>query len=142
MDEAFQKLAPLARVHDEDHTHEVTRDASGAATSAIFSWLKAGNRQHKHWTNTVMGTLRLEPGRLEADVNSTWAAWLDTRVPALGNKTPRQAARTDRGRERLEALLAEFDRHAEDGPSSIAAHLAAIRGELALTPRGSGEDTR
>ncbi|MBI2832871.1 MAG: hypothetical protein HYX76_00410 [Acidobacteria bacterium] len=30
--------------------------------------------------------------------------WLDTRAPALENKTPRQAARTARGRERLDAL--------------------------------------
>ena len=50
-----------------------------------------------------------------------WEAWLDTRVPALGNKTPRQAARTASGRERLEALLAEFDRHTTDGPSSVTA---------------------
>jgi len=69
-----------------------------------------------------------------------WAGWLDTRVPALGNKTPRQAARTAKGRERLETLLAEFDRYAADGPSSMAAHLAAIRGALALTkPPGSGD---
>ena len=32
-------------------------------------------------------------------------AWLDTRIPALVNRTPRQAAKTPRGRERLEALL-------------------------------------
>lgn len=37
-----------------------------------------------------------------------WESWLDTRVPALGNRTPRQAARTPEGRERLDALLAEF----------------------------------
>jgi hypothetical protein len=202
--EAFTKLAPLARVHGEDHSGEVIRDASGAVTSASLSWVKAGNRQHKHWNNTVLGTLRLETGRLAADVNSArradrlkreiarrlgqtaalidttvvdpseaieerarqgvagerhdeskpepspelqaiqeelirqqWAGWLDTRVPALGNKTPRQAARTALGRERLEALLAEFDRKAADGPSSLAAHLAAIRGALTLTkPRG------
>ena len=35
-----------------------------------------------------------------------WDAWLDTKVPALGDRTPRQAAKTAFGRERLEALLA------------------------------------
>lgn len=54
-------------------------------------------------------------------------------VPALGNKTARQAARTASGRERLEALLGEFDRHAADGPSSDAAHIAALRAALGLT---------
>lgn len=198
--EAFEKLAPLAMVHGEDHTDDVVRDASGTVTSASLSWVKAGNRQHKQWNNTVLGTIRIEVGRVVADVNSArradrlkreinkrlgrtaalintavvdpseaieerarqraageryeelapepsaelqavqeelireqWEGWLDTRVPALGNKTPRQAARTPRGRERLEALLAEFDRHAADGPSSVAAHLTAVRAALGLT---------
>ena len=61
-----------------------------------------------------------------------WDAWLDTRVPALGNKTPRQAARTAVGRERLGALLGQFEREAADGPSS-GAHLSAIRMALGLT---------
>ena len=45
-----------------------------------------------------------------------WRAWLDTRVPALANRTPRQAARTPGGRERLEALLAQFERDVDDSP--------------------------
>jgi len=201
VDEAFRKLAPLAQVHGEDHFDEV-RDASGCVTSANLSWVKAGNRQHKQWDNTILGTLRLESDRLVADVNSArradrlkreiarrlgqaatlvettvvdpseliekrggqraagewhdesppelspelqaiqeemirehWEGWLDSRVQALGNKTPRQAARTSGGRERLEALLAEFERQAADGPSR---HLTAIRETLALTkPPGS-----
>ncbi|MDO8678926.1 MAG: DUF2384 domain-containing protein [Acidobacteriota bacterium] len=197
---AFEKLASLAMVHDEDHSDEVVRDASGAVSSATLSWVKAGNRQHKDWTNTVLGNIRLMAGSLVADVNSArradrlkreiakrlgrtavlidtkvvdpsdaieerarrraagepideatpesspeleaiqaemnrkhWEAWLDTRVPALGNKTPRQAARTARGRERLEALLADFDRDAVDGREGLSAHLATIRKALALT---------
>ena len=37
-----------------------------------------------------------------------WRAWLDEKIPALGKVTPRQAAKSTLGRERLEALLAEF----------------------------------
>jgi hypothetical protein len=200
--EAFEKLAPLAVVHGEDHSDEVVRDASGAVTSASLSWVKAGNRQHKQWNNTVLGTIRIEAGRVVADVNSArragrlkreiskrlgrtaalidtavvdpleaieervrqratgdrpdesafessaelqaiqeeiireqWESWLDTRVPALGNKTPRQAARTAGGRERLEALFDEFDRDAAAGPSNVAAHLSAVRAALGLTKR-------
>ena len=70
-----------------------------------------------------------------------WEGWLDTRVPALGNKTPRQAARTAGGRERLEALLAEFDRDGVDGREGMAAHLATIRKALALAKSsGAGEN--
>lgn len=199
VDEAFKKLAPLAKVRGEDHTDDVTHDTSGVVTSASLRWVKAGNRQHKDWDNTILGTLRLERSRLVADVNSArradrlkreiakrlgeaatlvdtrvidpsqaiaerrlqraagdphveperetppelqlieeemirrhWEEWLDTRVPALGNKTPRQAARTPGGRERLEALLAQFDRDAEHGPTREATHVAAIREKLGL----------
>ena len=38
-----------------------------------------------------------------------WEAWLDQPVPALGGVTPRVAATTALGRERLEALLSDFD---------------------------------
>ena len=62
-----------------------------------------------------------------------WADWLDTRVPALGDKTPRQAAPTAGGRERLEALLAGFERDSAHGPSGMATHRASIRSALALT---------
>lgn len=38
-----------------------------------------------------------------------WAAWMDEPVPMLKDMTPRQAAGTSVGRERLEALLLEYD---------------------------------
>ena len=196
---ALESLAPLARVHGEDLIDGITRDESGAVTSAVLSWVKSGNRQHKDWDNTILGTLRLSAGRLVVEVNSArraarvkrevvkrlartailvdtnvidpsealaertrerasgtrdeerlpetlpelraveedllrrhWEQWLETRVPALGNKTPRQAARSAGGRERLEALLAEFTRDAEGGRRSAAPHVAFIRERLGL----------
>jgi SEC-C motif len=196
---AFESLAPLARVHGEDHIDEISRDESGAITGAVLSWVKSGNRQHKDWDNTILGTLRLSAGRLVAEVNSApradrvkreiakrmprtavlvdttvidpsevlaerqrerasgtqnddspretppelraveedllrhhWEQWLDTRVPALGNKTPRQAVRSATGRERLEALLAGFGREAEGGGGSAAPDVAFIRERLGL----------
>jgi hypothetical protein len=38
------------------------------------------------------------------------------KIPALGNKTPKQAAKTKNGREMLEALLTQFERNAVDKP--------------------------
>ena len=185
VDEAFAKLRPLAIIGDEEHSGDVVRDASGAVTSAVLSWVKRGNRKHKSWDNTVLGTLRLEAGRLVAEVNSArrvarvtreiakrlrgaavlvdtqvvdlhealerraehpdegeapdeidtppelqaisdeatrrhWREWVDVRVPVLGHKTPRQAAKSVAGRERLEALLGEFERRAANHqPSTI-----------------------
>ena len=61
-----------------------------------------------------------------------WKEWLDTRVPALGNKTPRQAARSASGRERLEALLAQFTRDAESGGADAASPVTFLRDRLRL----------
>lgn len=38
-----------------------------------------------------------------------WDDWVDMPLPALKNRTPREAAGTAEGRERLDALLAEFE---------------------------------
>ena len=38
-----------------------------------------------------------------------WVAWLDASLPVLNDATPREAARTELGRERLEALLWHLD---------------------------------
>lgn len=45
-----------------------------------------------------------------------WKEWLGQKLPALGNKTPRQAARTVEGREALEALLLDSEKVAAGDP--------------------------
>lgn len=62
-----------------------------------------------------------------------WQAWLDEKVPALGNVTPRRAAKTPLGRERLEALLAEFSWRQDASPRNlISVDVDWIRRELGL----------
>jgi hypothetical protein len=61
-----------------------------------------------------------------------WDAWIDTKVPALGNRTPRQAAKTPKGRERLEALLSDFARSAEQRSSTFEPDLGDLRRRLGL----------
>jgi len=43
-----------------------------------------------------------------------WQQWLDSPIPALKDKTPRQAAKTEIGRERLEALFLKFEGMSSD----------------------------
>lgn len=38
-----------------------------------------------------------------------WEEWFDTTIPALGDKSPRQAAKTEEGRELLESLLLHYN---------------------------------
>jgi hypothetical protein len=74
-----------------------------------------------------------ELAAIEAEVaRQQWDAWVDTKVPALGNRTPRQAAKSARGRERLEALLSDFGRLAERSPSPAVPDIATLRKTLGL----------
>jgi hypothetical protein len=59
--------------------------------------------------------------------------WLDTALPALEGKTPRDAVRTPAGRAKVEALLADIEHGALglDGGDTI--DFAAMRRELGLT---------
>ncbi len=43
-----------------------------------------------------------------------WRKWLDSPIPSLKDKTPRQAAKTAKGRERLEALFLQFEGMSSD----------------------------
>lgn len=60
-----------------------------------------------------------------------WEDWLDTSIPALNGETPRQAARSAGGRERLELLLCAFASR-QSGDPRIAPDVDAIRKKLGL----------
>lgn len=66
-----------------------------------------------------------------------WESWLDTRLPALGNRTPRQAAGTPEGRERLEALFAELAWIGEQqvGPGALIAQASGETGTEKVSDR-------
>ena len=60
-----------------------------------------------------------------------WREWLDTSIPALKDQTPREAVKTAIGKERLEALLWDFE--ARSGSlHSFVPDMKAIRQELGL----------
>jgi hypothetical protein len=196
--EALERLKPLATLHGEVYIDDETSDSDGALTTATLTWIKAGNRAHKEWDNTTLGTLRLDASTLVVEVNSArrrrriekeiakrlgsaatpvdttitdmaealgrrrgapstdafdegaprppefaaieaelarkhWEAWVDSEIPALGNLTPRQAARTASGRERLEALLADFAQKSTIGGNVFAPDVDALRKKLGLS---------
>jgi hypothetical protein len=70
---------------------------------------------------------------LRKQIEAHWEAWYNQRIPALKNKTPLLAARTKEGRERLEALLLEFERRNEEVPQpELRVDIGAIRKRLGL----------
>jgi hypothetical protein len=61
-----------------------------------------------------------------------WECWFDMKVPALAGLTPREAARDPKGRERLEALLLEFEWRDARGDSPMSPDMDALRRELGI----------
>jgi hypothetical protein len=64
-----------------------------------------------------------------------WEGWLDTDIPALGGKTPRQAVQTAKGRESVQALLRDFELHEKNSvqPVSQQPYIDWVRKELGLS---------
>jgi hypothetical protein len=48
---------------------------------------------------------------IEKTLSAHWKGWIDDKIPALNGKTPRQAVKTPDGRESVEALLLDAERH-------------------------------
>jgi hypothetical protein len=69
--EALAKLAPLALDHTlSELLKEAEMDDGGELHAVQISWLKAGNRKHRDWSNTVLGSLSIEGTQLVTEVNS------------------------------------------------------------------------
>ena len=116
------------------------RDASfgGSSTQSVEALL--AKRQAEAGTRASRFEERPPEPELDAEQQAAlhemmaghWETWLDRRVPALGGKTPRQAAKTALGRERLDALLADYAWRAEEQPRHLRPDLDAIRRRLGL----------
>lgn len=66
-----------------------------------------------------------------------WRDWLDMDIPALDGKTPKEAAKTKSGKERLEALFSDFHQRnlakKESDSQQMPVDLAFLRKELDMT---------
>jgi hypothetical protein len=61
-----------------------------------------------------------------------YADWLDQSIPALGGKTPREAARSAQGRNALDVLLKDMENHEQRAAPGAAFDFAEIRRQLGL----------
>jgi hypothetical protein len=64
-----------------------------------------------------------------------YATWADQPVPALGGQSPREMAKTKKGRERVELLLREMEHHEQLMPPEERFDFSALREELGLLRR-------
>jgi hypothetical protein len=86
-----------------------------------------------HLTTPAHSPAPPELQAIEAELaRKHWDAWLDTKVPALGNRTPRQAAKTASGRERLEALLVDYSQKSASGRNAFEPDIGTLKRRLGL----------
>jgi len=87
----------------------------------------------KEEVNTKLMALPEVQEKLQPMVKAHWENWFDDPIPFLENKTPREAAKTPEGRERLEALLMQYERHDMDkGDHPFKADINYLKSELVL----------
>jgi hypothetical protein len=77
--------------------------------------------------------------QLQASLQKQVEAWVHQKIPALGGRTPIEAVRDPDGKEAVEALLLQWERHDEKevSPNQIRADISAIRRLLNLVPQAS-----
>lgn len=71
---------------------------------------------------------------LKKMMQAHWKAWFDQPIPMLDDQTPRQAAKTAMGKERLEALLLHYERRdaERDEHDPLKADIQFLRRELGI----------
>lgn len=71
--------------------------------------------------------------RMEEAARQHWIAWMDLPVPALNNMTPREATKTQEGRDLLESLLLFYESHDDESDENLMRpDVAALRRELGM----------
>jgi len=95
-----------------------------------WTWDPAGDAEEAHATDPRQEELLQHPQVREHLANvlgDHWSEWVDTKIPALGGKTPRQAVKTPAGRESVEALLLDAERDAARFPQLPEVAVEAVR---------------
>lgn len=71
-----------------------------------------------------------DPAILMPFLRQHYIAWLDKALPALGGRTPRQAAVTERGREQVRSLIESLSEPLNSNSAEVAAGMEALRRDM------------
>ncbi len=130
-----------SRERAETIKRKITRRLGRRAnlTNTVFESLEAmlseasSLRPEAEQTNEELMAMPEVQEQMREMTERHWATWPDIPVPALEGQTPREAAGTPLGRERLEALLLDFEGKSQGlPPGQIGPDVAALRRELGL----------
>jgi hypothetical protein len=93
--------------------------------------------RHKNESQAYHGKDLLELPEVQEQIKQMtkahWDNWFTEPIPALNNQTPREASKTKAGKEMLEALLLEYERHhLERTDNLLTVDIKYLRKELGL----------
>jgi len=115
------------------------QDSVSESVKEKFAQMKDGvespEQQRQREEQEAFSTLPEVQALMKDMARKRWEDWLIEPVPVLMGKTPRQAAKTIAGRERLEALLINFERSAaETDKTAFAPDVTELRRQLGMLP--------
>jgi hypothetical protein len=97
------------------------------APETLLAEAKNGDFEAKRGQNDLMQIPEMRE-KMAKVLTAHWEEWIDRELPILGGKTPRQAVKTPDGRESVEALILDAERHMSDNENMGHVGLAAIEG--------------
>ncbi len=94
---------------------------------------KSGQNKNKKPKENLMELPEVQK-HMALMVKSHWGNWFDEPIPALDNKTPREAAKTKKGKGLLEALFLEYERYDADRRENdpFKADISYLKKELSM----------
>ena len=106
--------------------------AAAAGTTGLSSRVRLANAEGRSFISLDDAQPELR-AIMEESARQHWESWFDLPVPALNVMTPREAARTEEGRELLESLLLLYESHQDDPSTNIMTpDIPALRRELGI----------
>ncbi|HUE81592.1 MAG TPA: SEC-C metal-binding domain-containing protein [Pyrinomonadaceae bacterium] len=119
--------------------HAVLQDSVSESVEEKFAQIEDGvespEQQQEREEQEAFSALPEVQALLKEMARKHWKKWLNEPVPVLMGKTPRQAAKSVAGRERLEALLIDFERRAaEMDKPAFAPDVTELRKQLGMLP--------
>ena len=137
-DERAELISELVKERlGDDAEYQTTVTDPLPSLDSLKAQLAAAAAKHEDAVEKVSSSLDdLSPelmASLAEQSRQHWEFWFDDPIPVLGDLTPREAAKTERGRDLLESLLLEYERRDENAPGNIfSTDIAALRRELGL----------
>lgn len=105
--------------------------AAAAGSSSLSSSRDPQDREHTSFISFDDKQPEVR-AMMEEVSRQHWDSWFDLPVPALNDMTPREATRTEEGRELLESLLLLYEHYENSGDNVFSPDVSALRRELGM----------